>query len=292
MKIELIYMVVLWLNAFPVRNGISSVYSPRELVVRFQMDFKKHCRVLFGEYCEVHDEPEPSNSMVARTHEAIALRPTGNWQGSVKFFCLDTERVLKRRAFDIIPMPRNIIERVNAIGLREKQGRDFVFADRTRAPFAWNDEVPMEDEDFQGLLEEAPFPDVPADLPGVALDDEQLDAPVDAVEEEPLNEGASVAATLENANISPGVARTDNASGPALEGSSDSLAGAVYMVYDGDGGRRGQRRCHPYGGRGCRVCCGRCGGANRRGGRLGCRGRRARRGGRGTERTDGGRARR
>ncbi len=33
MKIEFIYFMVLWLNAFPVKNGISSVFLPRELLV-------------------------------------------------------------------------------------------------------------------------------------------------------------------------------------------------------------------------------------------------------------------
>ncbi len=33
MKIELIYFVILWLNAFPAKNGISAVYSPQELLV-------------------------------------------------------------------------------------------------------------------------------------------------------------------------------------------------------------------------------------------------------------------
>jgi len=28
MKIEFLYFVTLWLNAFPVRNGISKVYLP------------------------------------------------------------------------------------------------------------------------------------------------------------------------------------------------------------------------------------------------------------------------
>jgi hypothetical protein len=35
MKIEFIYFMVLWLNAFPVKNGISSMFSPRELLVRW-----------------------------------------------------------------------------------------------------------------------------------------------------------------------------------------------------------------------------------------------------------------
>jgi hypothetical protein len=34
MKIEFVYFIVLWLNAFPVKIRISAVYLPRELIVR------------------------------------------------------------------------------------------------------------------------------------------------------------------------------------------------------------------------------------------------------------------
>jgi hypothetical protein len=63
MKIEFVYFMVLWLNVFPVKDGILAVYSPRELLVRWQTDYSKHCRVLPGMYCEVHDEPSPLNTM-------------------------------------------------------------------------------------------------------------------------------------------------------------------------------------------------------------------------------------
>ena len=66
------------MNAFPVRNGISAVYSPQELITRWKMDYKKHYRVEVGTYCGVHNKPHSSNSTVSRTHEGIAL-------GSVKF---------------------------------------------------------------------------------------------------------------------------------------------------------------------------------------------------------------
>ncbi len=85
MKIELVYFMVLWLNAFPVKMGISGVYSPQELMVRRHLNYTKHCRVLPRVYCEVHNEPVPSNTMTACTHEAIATGPTGNLRGSVKF---------------------------------------------------------------------------------------------------------------------------------------------------------------------------------------------------------------
>ena len=115
-KIGLIYFVTLWLNAFPVKSGVSGTFSPREKLLRWRMDAKKHCRVIPGSYWGVHDEPNPTNTTVSRTHEGIALGPTGNLQGSVKFYCLNTGRVLKRRAFTEIPMPTSVIAKVDKIG--------------------------------------------------------------------------------------------------------------------------------------------------------------------------------
>jgi hypothetical protein len=63
MKIEFVYFMVLWLNTFPVKDGILAAFSPWELLVQWQIDYSKHCRVLPGTYCEVHDEPSPSNTM-------------------------------------------------------------------------------------------------------------------------------------------------------------------------------------------------------------------------------------
>ena len=63
MKIKFVYFIVLWLNAFPVRSGILSTFSPRELLVYWRLDYKKHCQVLPGTYCKVHDEPMPTNMM-------------------------------------------------------------------------------------------------------------------------------------------------------------------------------------------------------------------------------------
>jgi hypothetical protein len=78
MKIKFIYFAVLWLNAFPVRTEILAIYSPRELLVRGRLDYQKHCRVLPGAYCKVHDKLVPSNTMTAHTHKAISLGLAGN----------------------------------------------------------------------------------------------------------------------------------------------------------------------------------------------------------------------
>jgi hypothetical protein len=188
MNIEFVYFIVLWLSAFPVKTGVSSIYSPRELLVRWRLDYKKHCRVLPGTYCKVHDKPLPSNMMVPRTHKGIALGPMGNLQGTVKFYCLKTGRVLKRRSFRPLPMPDSVIQQVNTIGLKEKQGRSFRFLNRQKEPYKWTNEVPEDDLEFQGLLkadaeEAAAYPDISAELPGVELTSKDDDYP--AITEEP-----------------------------------------------------------------------------------------------------------
>jgi len=206
LKIEIIYFVVLWLNAFPVKTGVSSVHSPRELLVRWKLDYAKHCRVLPGTYCEVHDEPLPSNSMTPRTHACIACGPTGNLQGSVKFYCLTTGRILKRRSWTALPMPDKVIDKVNRIGKSERQGREFRFLNRSKEPFSWTDSVPEDDPKFQGLLkEEAPFPDISAQLPGVPLECDEDDEAFAVVTNEPEPDFVDLAAAaLDNANIDTG----------------------------------------------------------------------------------------
>ena len=132
---KFLYFVVLWLNAFPARNGILEMYPPQELLVRWKLDYKKHCRVLPGTYCETHDKPVPTNTMMPQTRECIVCGPTVNLQGSVKFFCLTTGRILKQRLFTALPMLDRVIKRVNAIGLQKKQGHAFHFTNRSKEPY-------------------------------------------------------------------------------------------------------------------------------------------------------------
>jgi len=127
MKIEFVYFVILWLNAFPVKSVISHTILPRELLMRWHLDYKKHCRVQPGTYSEMHDEPVPTNTMVWRAHEAIALGPTGNLQGSVKFYCINTGQVLKCRSFTPMPMPDRVIKRVKKLENERDKDEHSVF---------------------------------------------------------------------------------------------------------------------------------------------------------------------
>ncbi len=92
MLIKLVYHVVLWLNAFPAKSGVSDTLSPREIVYRQKLDFAKHCKSPFGLYCQVHNEPTPTNTIVTRLTPAIVLGPMGNLQRTYKYFSLATEK--------------------------------------------------------------------------------------------------------------------------------------------------------------------------------------------------------
>jgi hypothetical protein len=110
-------------------------------------------------------------------------------------------RILKQRSFTPLPMPKWIIKHVNQIGLCKKQVREFWFVNRLKEQYEWTDTVPEDDPEFQGLLEEeAPFPDVGAEMPGVVLEEEEGDKQVVMDEPEVIFE-ALAAAALENADI-------------------------------------------------------------------------------------------
>ena len=115
----LIAFVVLLKNQVPV-TGAGTNFSPRELLTGVKTDAKTALRIAFGVYVQVV-EPEMDNSLKPRTKGAIALYPTGNDQGSVKFFCLSTQKVITRTSWVELPMSSDVIAYINS--LSEGEGK-------------------------------------------------------------------------------------------------------------------------------------------------------------------------
>ena len=129
MLIHLLHFVTMWLNNFPTINGVSPDYSPREIILRHRLSYKRHCRAPFGAYCETHEDNTPTNSMHSRSLPAICLGPTGNFQGSYNFLNLVSGLVIKRRAFHELPAPDSIIARVTALATTSGVSSELVFAE-------------------------------------------------------------------------------------------------------------------------------------------------------------------
>ena len=96
-KIQLLNFVVMLLNNLPLATGISTQYSPRELILHHCLDYNKHCKAPFGASCETHEENDPTNSMLTQGQctPSIFFGPTGNLQGSYYFLSLVTGTLIK-----------------------------------------------------------------------------------------------------------------------------------------------------------------------------------------------------
>ena len=55
--------------------------------------------------------------MLARTEGAIALGPSGNAQGGVKFYTLNTGKVVVRQHFKKLPMTDEVIARIGLLAV-------------------------------------------------------------------------------------------------------------------------------------------------------------------------------
>jgi hypothetical protein len=136
MIVELVHGSNYWLNMFPARDGVSSTQSPRRIMTGQYSDYTLHGQLEFGEYVQIHESHD--NSMSTRTTGAIALRPTGNTQGGYYFMSLSSGHRVSRYAWTALPMPGEVIERVQHLARRNPAGRDIAFG--------WRDGTPIVDE--------------------------------------------------------------------------------------------------------------------------------------------------
>ena len=172
------------LNYFPVKNGVSATLSPKAIMSGEQLNFK-HYKLPFGTYCQVHEDTAPRNSLAARTQGAISLGSSGNLQGAQRFLNLKTGDIITRYSWTELPMPTEVIERVNLLG--HDQPEQILFTDRhgyaigdhDPAPDNDNNEDDHGDDDDHGDNPQIPgVPEQDAGLPGVDAGDDDDDQPL------------------------------------------------------------------------------------------------------------------
>ena len=116
-----VYMCVMWLNAIPRKSGAVQGISPRELVTGRTVNYKKDCRACMGGYVEASTYTIFTNDNTPCTHSCISLGLSGDRQGSVKCFDLETGKFVVRRTINQIPWPERMIENASAWGRRSKE---------------------------------------------------------------------------------------------------------------------------------------------------------------------------
>ena len=142
--------LVLWAVSrvnLAVTSNSTTYESPREKVYGRRVDVSKDCKHGFGDYVQIINNTV-NNSMSERSRGAIALMPTGNLDGSWWYFCLDTCKPVRRRTARALPMPQEVIDRLNELAKHRKR--------KTKMPkfrYEWSGEDDDID-DYEELNEE------------------------------------------------------------------------------------------------------------------------------------------
>ena len=109
------------LNQFTSRDGIADNMSTLTMMTGRPFPEYSEFSLEFGSYVQVFKDNDPTNTMKLRTTPAIALNPTNNLQGGYDFMSLVTGCKLERQQWDVIPMPRHVIQAVESMAEREEQ---------------------------------------------------------------------------------------------------------------------------------------------------------------------------
>jgi len=133
------------------------------------------CRADIGAYIKATVGADITNGQEARTHSCISLRPSGNIQGSLKCFDLETGKVVISRRVVQLPFPNIMLKKTNAWGKKSKGQimKDLIqFLNRMGERFDWeNDKV----NTLQVVRSEPEKVQrdhvVPAEIPGIEIGD-------------------------------------------------------------------------------------------------------------------------
>ena len=113
------------MNAFPSTQGGLGDYLPQYIMTGWPITYKAHMWCEFGQYTQTHEEHD--NSMDEQTTGVICLGPTGNQSGGHYFMSLSTRSVIRHSRWTELPMPSDIIHRVNSMGTQQGMPRKLVF---------------------------------------------------------------------------------------------------------------------------------------------------------------------
>ncbi len=147
---------------------------------RHKLDAKLHCRSPFRSYCEVHVDPNITNTLDPRTKWAICMGPTVNLQGSYKFLSLVTGKKVTQRKFTEMPITEPVIKQVEEIAVKDGAVIDINFKDRKGFEYEFDN-----NEEYELMVEPdepAPFP---AEAPGMLTELEEGYGVDEVMQDEP-----------------------------------------------------------------------------------------------------------
>ena len=91
----LAFEMVIKLDYFTVKGGLSPYYSPPKIVDQQLLDYNKHCTLIFRAFVQANNDKNPKKSNVSRTIDIIYLILLVKIQGGCEIFDLHSHRFIK-----------------------------------------------------------------------------------------------------------------------------------------------------------------------------------------------------
>ena len=130
--IPLISAVLCWLNCIPTKF---SNYSLARIIKDQVIDYKVHCKHQFGEFVQVVAK---TTNLIEVPRTIDAAYPTGNKQGTWRYFNIATSKSLSHKKAMNLPIPLDLLARINALAANKSE--DFIILDNHGNPFVSSDD--------------------------------------------------------------------------------------------------------------------------------------------------------
>ena len=120
MTIELAKHVKIFLNTLPPKSGIIKTYILRIILTGKALYWNKICKLHFGDYVQVQEDRNVTNTLEERTQGEICLGPIGNLQVTYNLFSLRSGKKITCGKFKEVPTPMIVMKRVAAMAIAQK----------------------------------------------------------------------------------------------------------------------------------------------------------------------------
>ena len=109
------------LNHFTIKGGIYDTIIPTTIMTGKSLHYRNNLGLRIGRYFQVQEEETPLNRNKTHTKGDICIGPSRNIQGGFKFMSLRPKKNITRQSWDMIPMPYEVIDRVNILGKYQQE---------------------------------------------------------------------------------------------------------------------------------------------------------------------------
>ena len=130
----------------------------------------------------MHIDPDITNTLEPRNNWAICMDQLETCRGATSFVTLTGKKVTQRK-FTEMPVTEAVIKQVEAMAVEDRAVKGINFKNRKGEEYEFDN-----DEEYEMLIEPdnlAPFPDIPAEAPGMLTELEEEYGVDDVVQDEP-----------------------------------------------------------------------------------------------------------